>query len=102
MDAIRLLLSNLLLLFSDKPWVFLVLQVRFGVLQAGNYGVSQSRKRAFIWAAAPGEVLPEWPEPTHVFLSAQLKVTLPGTHRRERPEIYTLSLGCLFEWLAVR
>lgn len=69
------------------------------MLQAGNYGVSQSRKRAFIWAAAPGEVLPEWPEPTHVFLSAQLKVTLPGKHRRERQRMYTLSLRCLFESL---
>ena len=28
--------------------------VRFGVLNAGNFGVSQSRKRTFIWAAAPG------------------------------------------------
>ena len=31
-------------------------QVRFGVLNAGNYGVPQSRKRTIIWAAAPGEV----------------------------------------------
>lgn len=53
-------------------------QVRFGVLQAGNYGVSQSRKRAFIWAAAPNEILPEWPEPMHVFGSSQLKISLPG------------------------
>ncbi|XP_024387799.1 DNA (cytosine-5)-methyltransferase 1A isoform X2 [Physcomitrium patens] len=53
-------------------------QVRFGVLQAGNYGVSQSRKRAFIWAAAPNEILPEWPEPMHVFGSSQLKIALPG------------------------
>ncbi|RYY23749.1 MAG: DNA cytosine methyltransferase, partial [Sphingobacteriaceae bacterium] len=36
-------------------------QVRFGVLNAGNYGVSQSRKRTFIWAAAPGNYLPSWP-----------------------------------------
>ncbi|CAM6109925.1 unnamed protein product [Calypogeia fissa] len=53
-------------------------QVRFGVLQAGNYGVAQSRKRAFIWAAAPGESLPEWPEPRYVFSSSQLGITLPG------------------------
>jgi len=53
-------------------------QVRFGVLQAGNYGVSQSRKRAFIWAASPKESLPEWPEPMHVFGSSQLKISLPG------------------------
>ena len=52
--------------------------MRFGVLQAGNYGVSQSRKRAFIWAAAPNEILPEWPEPVHVFASSQLKISLPG------------------------
>eukprot|EP01018_Ginkgo_biloba_P000890 Gb_34186 [translate_table: standard] len=53
-------------------------QVRFGVLQAGNYGVSQSRKRAVIWAASPEESLPEWPEPMHVFASSQLKIALPG------------------------
>ncbi|XP_038712503.1 DNA (cytosine-5)-methyltransferase 1B-like [Tripterygium wilfordii] len=56
-------------------------QVRFGILEAGAYGVAQSRKRAFIWAAAPGENLPEWPEPMHVFASPELKVALPGnTH----------------------
>jgi hypothetical protein len=42
-------------------------QVRFGVLNAGNYGVPQSRKRTFIWAAAPEEKLPDWPQPLHVF-----------------------------------
>nr|ABF99362.1 expressed protein [Oryza sativa Japonica Group]BAG98259.1 unnamed protein product [Oryza sativa Japonica Group] len=52
-------------------------QVRFGILEAGAYGVAQSRKRAFIWAAAPGETLPEWPEPMHVFASPELKITLP-------------------------
>ncbi|KAJ0039655.1 hypothetical protein Pint_27589 [Pistacia integerrima] len=51
-------------------------QVRFGILEAGAYGVSQSRKRAFIWAAAPQEILPEWPEPMHVFAAPELKITL--------------------------
>ncbi|CAH8337110.1 unnamed protein product [Eruca vesicaria subsp. sativa] len=51
-------------------------QVRFGVLEAGAYGVSQSRKRLFIWAAAPEEVLPEWPEPMHVFNSPDLTIPL--------------------------
>ncbi|GJS54171.1 DNA (cytosine-5)-methyltransferase 1B-like protein [Tanacetum coccineum] len=37
-------------------------QARFGILDAGAFGVSQSRKRTFIWAASPEEVLPEWPE----------------------------------------
>lgn len=53
-------------------------QVRFGVLNAGNYGVAQSRKRTFIWAAAPGEALPDWPKPMHAFKSPQLTINLPG------------------------
>ena len=44
-----------------------LLQVRFGVLNAGNFGVSQSRKRTFIWGVAPGSALPAWPQPLHVF-----------------------------------
>ncbi|XXG86986.1 hypothetical protein AAC387_Pa11g1783 [Persea americana] len=53
-------------------------QVRFGVLEAGTYGVSQSRKRAFIWAASPNETLPEWPEPMHVFSGPELRISLTG------------------------
>ena len=53
-------------------------QVRFGVLNAGNFGVSQSRKRTFIWGAAPGEALPDWPKLMHVFRSPQLTIRLPG------------------------
>ncbi|KAK6121245.1 hypothetical protein DH2020_045019 [Rehmannia glutinosa] len=51
-------------------------QVRFGILEAGAYGVPQSRKRAFIWAASPEELLPEWPEPMHVFASPELKISM--------------------------
>lgn len=54
------------------------LQVRFGVLNAGNFGVSQSRKRTFIWGVAPGDLLPQWPAPLHVFRSPQLTINLPG------------------------
>uniref|UniRef100_A0A3P8WZJ4 DNA (cytosine-5)-methyltransferase n=1 Tax=Cynoglossus semilaevis TaxID=244447 RepID=A0A3P8WZJ4_CYNSE len=42
-------------------------QCTFGVLQAGQYGVAQTRRRAIILAAAPGEKLPRFPEPLHVF-----------------------------------
>lgn len=56
----------------------ILMQVRFGVLNAGSYGVPQSRKRTFIWAAAPGEKLPEWPSQIHVFSSPQLTISLPG------------------------
>lgn len=45
-------------------------------MEAGTFGVSQSRKRAFIWAAAPDEALPEWPEPMYVFGGPELKVSL--------------------------
>uniref|UniRef100_A0A7N0U3N0 DNA (cytosine-5)-methyltransferase n=1 Tax=Kalanchoe fedtschenkoi TaxID=63787 RepID=A0A7N0U3N0_KALFE len=51
-------------------------QVRFGILEAGAFGVSQSRKRAFIWAASPEETLPDWPEPMHVFGVPELKISL--------------------------
>ena len=54
------------------------LQVRFGVLNAGNFGVSQSRKRTFIWGVAPNNILPDWPKPQHVFRSSQLTINLPG------------------------
>lgn len=53
-------------------------QVRFGVLNAGNFGVAQSRKRTFIWAAAPGELLPDWPTLMHAFRTPQLTINLPG------------------------
>ena len=47
-------------------------------LQAGNYSVSQTRRRAFILAAAPGEKLPLFPEPTQVLSrrGCQLSVTV--------------------------
>ena len=41
-------------------------QVAYSVLQAGHYGVPQSRKRLIIIAVAPGEPLPLFPEPTYV------------------------------------
>lgn len=50
--------------------------MRFGILEAGAYGVPQSRKRAFIWAASPEEVLPEWPEPMHVFAAPELRISM--------------------------
>ncbi|KAF8412620.1 hypothetical protein HHK36_000589 [Tetracentron sinense] len=53
-------------------------QVRFDIFEAGAYGVSQSRKRAFIWATSPEETLPEWPEPMHVFAGPEPKITLLG------------------------
>ncbi|XP_071643809.1 DNA methyltransferase 1a [Temnothorax longispinosus] len=42
-------------------------QCTFGILQAGSYGIPQTRRRMILIAAAPGEILPRYPEPTHVF-----------------------------------
>lgn len=39
----------------------------FGVLNAGKYGLPQSRRRLFILGAAPGLELPMLPKPTHCF-----------------------------------
>ena len=51
-------------------------QCTFGVLQAASYGVPQTRRSAFILAAAPGEVLPYYPEPEHSFLPAAMKLSV--------------------------
>ncbi|KAI5644354.1 c-5 cytosine-specific DNA methylase domain-containing protein [Phthorimaea operculella] len=55
-------------------------QCTFGILQAGNYGVPQTRRRLIILAAAPGYKLPSYPEPTHVFSrrACSLTATIDG------------------------
>ncbi|KAJ3157458.1 hypothetical protein HDU86_003350 [Geranomyces michiganensis] len=40
-------------------------QTRFGLLQAANHGLPQSRTRFFVWGAKRGLTLPELPQPTH-------------------------------------
>ncbi|CAM9651546.1 unnamed protein product [Chrysoparadoxa australica] len=49
-------------------------QVTFGALQAGSFGVPQTRRRMIIMAAAPGEILPNFPEPTHTFTKVGLQL----------------------------
>ncbi|CAK1580129.1 unnamed protein product [Parnassius mnemosyne] len=55
-------------------------QCTFGIVQAGNYGVPQTRRRLIILAAAPGYKLPSYPEPTHVFSrrACSLTTTIDG------------------------
>ena len=55
-------------------------QCSFSVMQAGQFGVAQSRRRLIILAAAPGEKLPLYPEPKHVFLPSHSsqKVNIDG------------------------
>ncbi|KAJ8981449.1 hypothetical protein NQ317_000124 [Molorchus minor] len=45
-------------------------QISFGIVQAGNFGVPQTRRRFILMGAAPGCVLPNLPEPQHVFSRA--------------------------------
>lgn len=56
-----LLASFLILECDDAPKIIKL------YLQAGQYGVAQTRRRAIILAAAPGEKLPRYPESLHVF-----------------------------------
>lgn len=39
--------------------------IKWKVFHLVEYGLPQTRKRLFMMGAAPGETLPEWPEPTH-------------------------------------
>ncbi|KAJ8970400.1 hypothetical protein NQ317_001491 [Molorchus minor] len=56
-------------------------QVTFGILQAGHYGVPQTRRRLILMAAAPGYALPKYPEPLHVFnkRGTQLSFAVDGS-----------------------
>ncbi|XP_065183686.1 DNA (cytosine-5)-methyltransferase 1-like [Sycon ciliatum] len=59
--------QNMVLKLTLRCLLRMGYQCTFGILQAGSYGVPQTRRRAIIMAAAPGEKLPRYPEPTHVF-----------------------------------
>lgn len=74
--------------------------MRFGILEAGAYGVPQSRKRAFIWAASPEELLPEWPEPIHVFAAPELKISM--SKNLQYSAVRSTSKGAPFRPLTVK
>lgn len=74
--------------------------MRFGILEAGNFGVSQSRKRAFIWAASPEEVLPEWPQPVHMFSARGLKILL--SEEEQYVTVKSTEMGAPFRAITVR
>ncbi|EFN76367.1 DNA (cytosine-5)-methyltransferase PliMCI [Harpegnathos saltator] len=57
-------------------------QCTFGILQAGNYGVPQTRRRLIILAAAPGETLPCYPEPTNVFTRRCCRLSVVVDNRK--------------------
>lgn len=76
-------------------------QCTFGVLQAGCYGVPQTRRRAIIMAAAPGEVLPLYPEPTHCFSPRAIQLTVMVDDKKFESNITRLS-SAPFRTITVR
>ncbi|CAB4028403.1 Hypothetical predicted protein [Paramuricea clavata] len=78
MENVRNFLSHensVVLKLTLRSLIKLGYQCTFGVLQCGNYGIPQSRHRAFVIGAAAGQTLAKFPEPTHCFAS-RLSVTV--------------------------
>lgn len=51
-------------------------QCQFAIVQAGNYGVPQTRRRTVIIGALPHYKLPNFPQPTHVFSARQCHLSV--------------------------
>ncbi|KAL0412823.1 UNVERIFIED_CONTAM: DNA (cytosine-5)-methyltransferase 1B [Sesamum radiatum] len=47
-----------------------------GLLVSWCIWSSSVKEESFIWAASPEELLPDWPEPMHVFAAPELKISL--------------------------
>lgn len=76
--------------------------MRFGVLEGGAYGIAQTRKRAFIWAACPEATLPEWPEPMHVFSGPELRIQLDSVGNAHYTAVRSTAGGAPFRAITVR
>ncbi|KAJ8369806.1 hypothetical protein SKAU_G00098340 [Synaphobranchus kaupii] len=76
-------------------------QCTFGVLQAGQYGVAQTRRRAIILAAAPGEKLPRYPEPLHVFAPRACSLSVVVDEKRYVSNV-TRGNGGVYRTITVR
>ncbi|KII89181.1 hypothetical protein PLICRDRAFT_160365 [Plicaturopsis crispa FD-325 SS-3] len=63
--------------FVLRALICLGYQARFKVLQAGQYGSPQNRKRVIFWGAKRGIPLPEFPIPTHCFPRGSFFHSLP-------------------------
>ena len=73
--------NNMVLKLCMRALVQMGYQCTFGILQAGNYGVAQTRRRCILMASAPTERLPLFPEPWNVFPPNKqtLKVQVQGS-----------------------
>ena len=61
------------MIFLHRNFILLFLS---GILQAGHYGVPQTRRRCILLASAPGYELPMYPEPLHTFTQTPLSVNI--------------------------
>ncbi|CCA68417.1 hypothetical protein PIIN_02281 [Serendipita indica DSM 11827] len=76
-------------------------QVRYGVLNAGQHGVPQIRRRVFVIAAKRGNLLPDLPQPTHVAMHAthntvtveEGKVYTVSRRRENNAPLYAVTVG---------
>ncbi|KAJ3126613.1 hypothetical protein HK098_007368 [Nowakowskiella sp. JEL0407] len=65
-------------------------QVRFGILQAGQHGLPQSRRRFFVWGAKRPLTLPLLPQPTHCFNNnSALTISLPSVQLKNNTSLRT-------------
>ncbi|KAJ3515085.1 hypothetical protein NLJ89_g1982 [Agrocybe chaxingu] len=60
-------------------------QVRFRLLQAGQYGVPQSRRRVIFWGAKRGLPMPKFPVPVYAFPKGNTRITLPTGKMMDPP-----------------
>ena len=65
-----------ILILCMRALVMMGYQCQFGVLQAGNFGVAQNRKRAILLAAAPNCPLPHFPAIMNVFEQMPLTINV--------------------------
>ncbi len=68
--------KSMVLILAIRALVKMGYQCTFGILQAGNFGVAQTRRRCILLAAAPGISLPMYPEPLHSFAKTPLSVQI--------------------------
>nr|ALB00264.1 DNA (cytosine-5)-methyltransferase [Tigriopus japonicus] len=68
--------KNLVLKLCFRALLMMGYQCTFGIMQAGHFGVPQTRRRCILLAAAPTEILPNYPTPRHVFAKSALGVNV--------------------------
>uniref|UniRef100_A0AAQ4Q520 DNA (cytosine-5)-methyltransferase n=1 Tax=Gasterosteus aculeatus aculeatus TaxID=481459 RepID=A0AAQ4Q520_GASAC len=93
--------SSMVLKLTLRCLVRMGYQCTFGVLQAGQYGVAQTRRRAIILAAAPGEKLPRYPEPLHVFAPRACSLSVVVDEKRHVSNV-TRGNGGIYRTITVR